>query len=157
MLHSEMTHPIHMMHILKILLKNKRKLKIRMKFMDLVKKLLKKILQCQAVLKFQGRNPFLDLMKKNKLLKKNKFMKIKRVKNNKKDILIIQYPKHYQNMKNHSRNYFYNKWWTLTYHFQNIKVYNQTINQSRNKIHFLKNSRSDKKMNIKVFRINLMQ
>ena len=67
-------------------------------FMDSVKKIIKKTLQCRGALKFQGKNLFLNKMKINKFLKK------KRTKSKKMNILIILYPKLYQSMKNHSKN-----------------------------------------------------
>ena len=66
-----------------------------MMFMDKVNKLHKKILRCQGALKFLERNRFLNKMK---------FQIKKKARSKKMDILVIQYPKLYQSMKNHSKN-----------------------------------------------------
>jgi hypothetical protein len=72
-------------------------------FMAAHKKFRRKILQCQEVLRYQERKLILNPMRKNKYLRKRK------TKNKAMDISIIQYPRLYQNKKNHSRNNIYNK------------------------------------------------
>ena len=67
------------------------------------KKFHRKILQCPEVLKYQERKPILNLMKKNKFLKKRK------AKNKIMDISTTQFLKLCQNKKNHSRNNIYSK------------------------------------------------
>ena len=66
-----------------------------MMFMDKVNKLHKKTLRCQGALKF---------LEKNRFLNKMKFQIKKKARSKKMDILVIQYPKLYQSMKNHSKN-----------------------------------------------------
>jgi len=66
-----------------------------MMFMDKVNKLPKKTLRCQGALKFLERNRFLNKMK---------FQIKKKIRSKKMDILVIQYLKLYQSMKNHSKN-----------------------------------------------------